>query len=240
MGVPGQRIGDLTVARLPAKARFPEQSNSMPGPVRRLSEGALYVELDSAKAPDGNSWGLAEGAKGGRVMNAGEGISPIRAPENIWRWRRRARAGSAYVICATGTAAGRVCRGASGSGRARISGELRGLPRQYARRRQLTPRRSRAPGSCRAGAAAPPRRSTSSFRRPCRSAMPGNPARHLCRYRGFPVEANGARPARPPDRQHQCRSFARSRTARFPPKCKRGSRDSTQRWRRRAPAAGTA
>lgn len=55
MGVPGSVIGQLSVTA----AASGEISGSVvlnQAEVSALKKGALYVQLDSAKAPDGNSW----------------------------------------------------------------------------------------------------------------------------------------------------------------------------------------
>lgn len=56
MGVPGPKIGDLNVTR----AREGEISGSVKltgAGIAALNRGALYVQLDSMTAADGNSWG---------------------------------------------------------------------------------------------------------------------------------------------------------------------------------------
>lgn len=55
MGVPGQRIGELAVT----KAQAGQISGTIKlnaAAVAALNHNGLYVELDSAKAPEGNSW----------------------------------------------------------------------------------------------------------------------------------------------------------------------------------------
>jgi hypothetical protein len=62
MGVPGQRIGDLTIT----KATSGQISGTITlnaGAIAALERNALYVELDSAKAPDGNSWAWLQAPK---------------------------------------------------------------------------------------------------------------------------------------------------------------------------------
>src|SRR5262249_6979266 len=63
MGVPGAKIGDLVVTKA--------NSGQTSGPVKRspaaiaaLKNNALYVEIDSAKAPEGNSWAWLEAQAG--------------------------------------------------------------------------------------------------------------------------------------------------------------------------------
>ena len=62
MGVPGQRIGALTFT----KADSGEISGTITldaAAAAALERNALYVELDSVKAPDGNSWAWLEAPK---------------------------------------------------------------------------------------------------------------------------------------------------------------------------------
>jgi hypothetical protein len=59
MGVPGPVIGNLGATA----ASTGEISGSVKlnaAQIAALKNGALYIELDSAKAPDGNSWGWLE------------------------------------------------------------------------------------------------------------------------------------------------------------------------------------
>ena len=64
MGVPGQRIGDLTIT----KANSGQISGTITltaAAIAALERNAIYVELDSAKAPDGNSWAWLQAPKAG-------------------------------------------------------------------------------------------------------------------------------------------------------------------------------
>jgi len=59
MGVPGPKIGELEVTR----ARAGQVSGTVTldaAALAALGHAALYVELDSAKAPEGNSWAWLE------------------------------------------------------------------------------------------------------------------------------------------------------------------------------------
>lgn len=59
MGVPGPRIGELSATQ----ARDGEISGKVkltPAAIAALNKGGLYVQLDSVKAADGNSWGWLE------------------------------------------------------------------------------------------------------------------------------------------------------------------------------------
>jgi len=63
MGVPGAAIGELTATH----AVNGEISGTVAldqNQIAALKRGALYVELDSAKAPDGNLWGWLENGEG--------------------------------------------------------------------------------------------------------------------------------------------------------------------------------
>lgn len=61
MGVPGEAIGELTATHA-ADGEISGTVTLDQKEIAALKRGALYVELDSAKAPDGNSWGwLANG-----------------------------------------------------------------------------------------------------------------------------------------------------------------------------------
>ena len=64
MGVPGQKIGELAITKA--------DNGQVTGTVRlnaaaiaALNRNALYVEIDSAKAPDGNSWAWLEAPQAG-------------------------------------------------------------------------------------------------------------------------------------------------------------------------------
>ena len=62
MGVPGQKIGDLTVT----KGNSGQISGTITlsaAAIAALERNAVYVELDSAKAPDGNSWAWLQAPK---------------------------------------------------------------------------------------------------------------------------------------------------------------------------------
>ena len=59
MGVPGPVIGDLS-ATAAAEGEISGSVSLTAAQVAALKKGALYIELDSAKAPDGNSWGWLE------------------------------------------------------------------------------------------------------------------------------------------------------------------------------------
>ena len=59
MGVPGPVIGDLR-ATAAAEGEISGSVKLNAAQVTALKKGALYIELDSAKAPDGNSWGWLE------------------------------------------------------------------------------------------------------------------------------------------------------------------------------------
>ena len=59
MGVPGPKIGELTVTRA--------QDGAISGSIKlngaeiaALNRGAMYVQLDSVNAADGNSWSWLE------------------------------------------------------------------------------------------------------------------------------------------------------------------------------------
>lgn len=63
LGVPGPKIGDLIVT----KADAGEISGTVklsPAAIAALKNNALYVEIDSAKAPEGNSWAWLEAQAG--------------------------------------------------------------------------------------------------------------------------------------------------------------------------------
>ena len=62
MGVPGQRIGDLAIT----KGDSGQISGTIilsAAAIAALERNALYIELDSAKAPDGNSWAWLQAPK---------------------------------------------------------------------------------------------------------------------------------------------------------------------------------
>ena len=64
MGVPGQRIGALAVT----KASNGEISGTITlnaAAIAALERNAVYIELDSAKAPEGNSWAWLQAPKAG-------------------------------------------------------------------------------------------------------------------------------------------------------------------------------
>jgi hypothetical protein len=59
MGVPGPKIGELSATR----ARDGEISGSIKltgAEIAALNRGAMYVQLDSVNAADGNSWSWLE------------------------------------------------------------------------------------------------------------------------------------------------------------------------------------
>jgi len=63
MGVPGPKIGDLVVT----KANAGEISGTLKlsgAAIAALKSNALYVEIDSAKAPQGNSWAWLQARAG--------------------------------------------------------------------------------------------------------------------------------------------------------------------------------
>ena len=55
MGVPGQRIGALTITKSDS-GQISGTITLSSAAIAALERNAVYVELDSAKAPDGNSW----------------------------------------------------------------------------------------------------------------------------------------------------------------------------------------
>jgi hypothetical protein len=59
MGVPGAVIGDLH-ATAAYDGEISGSTKLSAAQVTALKRGTLYIELDSAKAPDGNSWGWLE------------------------------------------------------------------------------------------------------------------------------------------------------------------------------------
>jgi len=62
MGVPGQKIGDLTITG----ANSGQISGTITlnaAAIAALERNAVYVELDSTKAPDGNSWAWLQAPK---------------------------------------------------------------------------------------------------------------------------------------------------------------------------------
>jgi len=63
MGVPGAAIGELTATRA-ANGEISGDVTLDQNEIAALKKGALYVELDSAKAPGGNSWAWLENAEG--------------------------------------------------------------------------------------------------------------------------------------------------------------------------------
>lgn len=64
MGVPGQVIGDLTITKADNGQVSGTITLSAPA-IAALERNAIYVELDSAKAPDGNSWAWLQAPKVG-------------------------------------------------------------------------------------------------------------------------------------------------------------------------------
>lgn len=63
MGVPGTMIGELS-ATPAASGKVSGTITLDPNAIAALKKGALYIELDSAKAPDGNSWAWLESGEG--------------------------------------------------------------------------------------------------------------------------------------------------------------------------------
>jgi hypothetical protein len=63
MGVPGTAIGELTTDHA-ASGEITGTITLNAAEVAALKKGALYVELDSAKAPDGNSWAWLQSVEG--------------------------------------------------------------------------------------------------------------------------------------------------------------------------------
>ncbi len=59
MGVPGPSIGDLTATQA-TDGKISGSIKLNAAAIAALKKGGLYVELDSANAPDGNSWGWLE------------------------------------------------------------------------------------------------------------------------------------------------------------------------------------
>jgi hypothetical protein len=55
MGVPGSAIGELSATHAPSGA-ITGTITLNAAQIAALKKGALYVELDSVKSPDGNSW----------------------------------------------------------------------------------------------------------------------------------------------------------------------------------------
>ena len=64
MGVPGQRIGELTITKGEA-GQISGTVKLNAAAITALNHNGLYVELDSAKAPEGNSWAWLEGDQAG-------------------------------------------------------------------------------------------------------------------------------------------------------------------------------
>lgn len=63
MGVPGTIIAELAATHAPS-GQITGTVTLSAAQVRALKKGALYVELDSAKAPDGNSWAWLQSVEG--------------------------------------------------------------------------------------------------------------------------------------------------------------------------------
>jgi hypothetical protein len=64
MGVPGPRIGEITVTKA-AAGQISGTIKLNAAAIAALDRNGLYVELDSAKAPDGNSWAWLEADRAG-------------------------------------------------------------------------------------------------------------------------------------------------------------------------------
>ena len=62
LGVPGQRIGDLTITKADS-GQISGTITLTAAAIAALERNALYIELDSAKAPDGNSWAWLQAPK---------------------------------------------------------------------------------------------------------------------------------------------------------------------------------
>lgn len=63
MGVPGTAIAELSAAHAPDGAITGTVTLNA-AEIAALKKGALYVQLDSMKAPDGNSWAWLQGMGG--------------------------------------------------------------------------------------------------------------------------------------------------------------------------------
>lgn len=63
MGVPGTTIAELSASHA-ASGQVAGTASLDTAQITALKKGALYVELDSAKAPDGNSWAWLQSMEG--------------------------------------------------------------------------------------------------------------------------------------------------------------------------------
>ncbi len=63
MGVPGTTIAELSASHA-ASGQVTGTATLDTAQIAALKKGALYVELDSAKAPDGNSWAWLQSMEG--------------------------------------------------------------------------------------------------------------------------------------------------------------------------------
>lgn len=61
MGVPGEAIGELSATHA-ASGAITGTIKLNSAQIAALKKGALYVQLDSSKSPDGNSWAWLESA----------------------------------------------------------------------------------------------------------------------------------------------------------------------------------
>lgn len=63
MGVPGATIAELSASHA-ASGQITGTVTLNAAQIAALKKGALYIQLDSAKAPDGNSWAWLQSAEG--------------------------------------------------------------------------------------------------------------------------------------------------------------------------------
>ena len=64
MGVPGQKIADLTITKAD-NGQITGTITLSAAAIAALERNAIYIELDSAKAPGGNSWAWLQAPKAG-------------------------------------------------------------------------------------------------------------------------------------------------------------------------------